>query len=48
MSCLVEHKFTYDHKTYIYCRAREDSIGKQFPELIQVPVIPKNNDGDDD
>ena len=48
MSFLVEREYTYDHKSYIYFRAREDSRGKQFPALLQVPFIPKNNDGDDD
>ena len=28
MSCLMEHKSTYYHKTYIYCTSREDSRGK--------------------
>ena len=27
--------------------SREDSRGKKCPSLLQVPFIPKNNDGDD-
>ena len=48
ISCLVEHKSTYDPKKYIYFRARKDSRGKQFPALLQIPFITKNDDGDDD
>ena len=48
MSCWVEHESTYANKNYIYCRAREYPTGKQLPTLLQVPFIPKNDDGDDD
>ena len=48
MSCWVEHESTYANKNYIYCRAREYPTGKQLLTLLQVPFIPKNDDGDDD
>ena len=40
VSCLVQHKSTYDHKNHIYCRAREFKR-KKFPSLQQVQFIPK-------
>ena len=48
MSSLVEHLSTYNNNSYIYYMAREYSRGEKKPSLLQVPFIPKNNDGDDD